>query len=104
MAKHRVQTTEPRKAIAVRLDARQFRRLEALARAAHRTPTNLPEAAVLRDLDARNETARPISMFVADDAEALLPGTLGCSEGESDERYRERSALMDRLFALPDCG
>jgi hypothetical protein len=91
-------------AITVRLDAQQFRRLEALARADHRTPTNLVEAAILRELDAREEAARPISLFVGDDAEALLPGTLERSEGESDERYQERSALMDRLFAIPDCG
>jgi predicted transcriptional regulator len=104
MAKPKAATSRPRTAITLRLDAEQFRRLESLARAENRTPTNFVEAAVLRDLDAKEEAARPTSMFLADDAETLLPGKLLRSDGESDNRYRERSALMDRLFALPDCG
>lgn len=91
-----------KQAITLRLDQTQFRRLERLARAENRTPTNYVETAVLREMDAKEEASRVITMFVAEDAARLVPGALARSEGESDERYAERSALMDRLFAIPD--
>lgn len=91
-----------RQAITLRLDPEQFRRLESLARAENRTPTNYVETAVLRDMAAKEETTRVITMFVAADAAGLVPGPLARTQGESDERYLERSALTDRLFAIPD--
>lgn len=42
-----------------------------------------------------------ITMLVPPEAAALPPGKLLRTKGESDERYAERSALMDRLFAIP---
>lgn len=90
-----------KQAITLRLDPAKFRRLELLARAENRTPTNYVETAILRDMDAKEEAARVITMFVPQDA-AIRPGALMRTEGESDERYTERSALMDKLFAVPD--
>ena len=43
-----------------------------------------------------------ITMLVPEEAAVLLPGALVRIEGESDERYAERSTLMDKLFAVPD--
>jgi hypothetical protein len=43
-----------------------------------------------------------ITIAVAPEATTLSPGPLVRTEGESDERYAERAALMDRLFAMPD--
>lgn len=93
-----------KQAITLRLDQAQFRRLERLARAENRTPTNYVETAVLRDMEAKEEAARVITMFVAEEAAGLIPGALLRTEGESDERYAERSAVMDKLFAIPDAG
>ena len=91
-----------KQAITLRLDPAKFRRLELLAQAENRTPTNYVETALLRDMEAKEETARVITMFVPDEAAALLPGALARTEGETDERYAERSTLMDKLFAVPD--
>ncbi len=88
--------------VTLRLDLERFRKLELLARAENRTPTNYAETALLRDMDAKEEAARVITMFVPGEAAALVPGELARTEGESDERYAERSALMDSLFAIPD--
>ena len=93
-----------RQAITLRLDPEQYRRLELLAGAENRSPTNYVETAVLRDMAAKEETARAITMFVPADAAGLVPGPLLRTEGEPDERYAERSALMDKLFAMPDSG
>ncbi len=88
--------------VTLRLDADRFKRLEILARAENRTVTNFVETAVLRDMEAKEEAARVITMFVPPKAAALTPGPLVRTEGESDERYAERSALMDVLFSIPD--
>jgi hypothetical protein len=88
--------------ITLRLDEASFRKLELLAKAENRTPTNFVETAVLRDVEAKYEIARVITMYVAPEAETVTPGPLLRSDGESDERYAERSALMKRLFAIPD--
>ncbi len=107
MPKARVHSGQPVSAgkkipITLRLDEERYRRLAQLASAENRTPTNFVETAVLRDLDARDEAARVITMHVGADAAELSPGTLLRTEGESHERYAERAALMDRLFAIPD--
>lgn len=91
-----------KQAITLRLDPAKFRRLEILAQAENRTLTNYVETAVLRDMEAKEEAARVITMFVPEEAAAFLPGALVRTEGESDERYAERSTLMDKLFAVPD--
>jgi len=53
-------------------------------------------------MEAKEEAARVITMFVPKEAADLAPGLLMRTEGESDERYAERSALIDKLFAIPD--
>lgn len=106
MAASRRASTSTRKAgaITLRLDADTQRRLALAARAENRSPTNYVETLLLRDLTAREETGRVLTMLVPPEAAALTPGPLLRSEGESDARYAERSALFDRLFALPDNG
>jgi hypothetical protein len=93
-----------KQAISLRLDPVRYRRLELLAQAENRTPTNYVETVVLRDMEAKEEAARVITMFVPQEAADLVPGPLMRTEGESDERYAERSALMEKLFAIPDAG
>jgi hypothetical protein len=89
-------------ALTLRLEEARFRTLELLAEAENRTPTNYVETALLRDMAAKEEAARAITMLVPPEAAALTPGPLLRTEGESDERYAERSALLDRLFDIPD--
>lgn len=60
--------------------------------------------ALPRDLDAKEEVARVITMFVPDEAAGMTSGLLTRTKGESDQRYAERSVLMDKLFAMPDAG
>ena len=91
-----------KQAITLRLNPAKFRRLELLAQAENRTPTNYVETALLRDMEAKEEAARVITMFVPKEAAELDPGALMRTEGESDERYAERSTLMEKLFAVPD--
>jgi hypothetical protein len=92
----------PKLPITLRLDPVTFKKLEQLARAENRTPTNYVETAVLRDIEAKEEAARVITMFVPKEAADLIPGALLRTAGESDERYAERSELMDKLFAISD--
>ncbi len=98
----RSDTERGKQAITLRLDPAKFRQLELLARAENRTPTNYVETALLRDMEAKEEAARVITMFVPKEAAELEPGPLTRTEGESNERYAERSVLMDKLFAVPD--
>ncbi len=91
-----------KQAITLRLDPAKFRQLELLAQAENRTPTNYVETALLRDMEAKEEAARVITMFVPKEAADLDPGALMRTEGESNERYAERSTLMEKLFAVPD--
>lgn len=88
--------------ITLRIDETRFRKLALLAEAENRTPTNYVETALLRDMAAKEEAARVITMFVPPEAAGVAAGPLLRSEGESDERYAERSALFDRLFDIPD--
>jgi hypothetical protein len=93
---------EVKQAITLRLDAATYRRLERLAQAENRSPTNYVETAVLRDMATKGEASRVITMFVPEEAANLVPGPVMRTGGESDERYAGRSALMDKLFAIPD--
>lgn len=88
--------------ITLRIDEARYRTLALLAEAENRTPTNYVETALLRDMAAKEEAARAITMFVAPEVADLTPGALVRSEGESDERYAERTQLFDRLFAISD--
>ena len=89
-------------AITLRLDEARFRRLELLAAVENRSVTNYVETALLRDMAAKEEATRPLTMFVPPDAAALTPGVLLRNADETAARYAERSAVMDRLFDLPD--
>jgi hypothetical protein len=105
MTSTRNSTSIPRKVpITLRIDEARFHKLTLLAEAENRTPTNYVETALLRDMAAKEEAARAITMFVAPEAATATPGPLLRSEGESDDRYAERSSLFDRLFAIPDNG
>lgn len=92
---------EPKVAVTLRLPKSEFMRLELMATAENRTPTNFVETAVLQSMAAKEEVARVITMYVPDDAK-VKPGPLLRSEGESDERYAARSALVDQLLAIGD--
>jgi hypothetical protein len=89
--------------ITLRIDEDRFEKLSLLAEAENRTPANYAETALLRDMAAKEEAARVITMLVPPEAASTTPGMLLRSEGESDDRYAERSLLFDRLFAIPDC-
>jgi predicted transcriptional regulator len=97
-------TSRPRSAISLRLDPEAQRRLVLLARAENRSPTNYVETLVLREIAARMEAARVLTVLTPDDAAAASPGALLRTEGDSDARHAAREALYDRLFALPDEG
>jgi len=56
-----------------------------------------------RDSDSNVEHTHVITMFVPPKSAALTPGPLVITQSEADERYTERSALMDVLFSIPDC-
>jgi len=89
-------------AITLRLDEARFRRLEMLAAAENRSVTNYVETALLRDMAAKEEATRPLTMFVPPDAAAFTPGVLHRNPDETDARYAERATVMDCLFDLAD--
>ena len=89
-------------AITLRLDEARFRKLEMLAAAENRSVTNYVETALLRDMAAKEELSGPLTMFVPADAASVTPGVLLRNADETDARYAARTAVMDRLFDLPD--
>ncbi len=90
------------KALTLRLDAGRFERLAALAAAENRTPTNYVVTLVLRDLAAKDEARRVISVYAAPEAAELTPGPLGRGAEEPEERYEQRKALVAELLSIPD--
>ena len=92
------------KALTLRLDPANFRRLAAVARAEHRTPTNYVETLVLHDLAAKDEERRVISVYAPPEVGALIPGELERSAGETDKRYARRKKLVKELLSIPDEG
>lgn len=89
-------------AVTLRLGAEDYRRLSLVARTENRNPTNYVETLVLRDIAAREEASRVITMLVPADVASIAPGVLLRTEGDSDARHAERVELFDRLFDLPD--
>lgn len=89
-------------ALTLRLDPAGFRRLRLLAAAENRTPTNWVETVVLRELRARDEANRVLTVASAPELEGAAAGELLRSEGETDARYAERRALLSELLAIPD--
>lgn len=92
------------KALTLRLDSESFGRLAAIARSENRTPTNYVETLVLRDLDAKGETHRVLTIYAAPETAKLAPGELERTRGETDERYEQRKKLVDELLSIPDEG
>jgi hypothetical protein len=92
------------KAITLRLDPGSFGRLAAVASAENRTPTNYVETLVLRDLEAKDEANRVITVYAAPETARLVPGALERTEGETDERYAQRKRLVAELMSIPDEG
>jgi hypothetical protein len=90
------------RALTVRLDADQYDRLAATARTENRTPTNYVETLLLRDLAAKDESARILRMYIAPEAKDVIPGEVERIAGESDEEHAERSKLFRDLMSLPD--
>jgi hypothetical protein len=90
-------------AITLRLDAERVRRFQAIAEAENRSLTNYVETALLRDLARREEADRVITMYVAPGVpDSIRPEDVVRAEGESDEAYAERQALMLELWSIPD--
>ena len=90
-------------AIPLRLDPARVARLQAIAEAEHRSLTNYVETALLRDLARREEAQRVITMYVAPGVpDNIRAEDVVRAEGESDEDYTERQALMVDLWSIPD--
>ena len=98
-------TAKPRAKVAItlRLDPDRAARLQAVAEAENRSLTNYVETALLRDLARREEAERVITMYVAPGApDSIRPEDVVRAEGESDEDYAARQALMVELWVIPD--
>jgi hypothetical protein len=90
-------------AITLRLDPDRAARLQAIAEAENRSLTNYVETALLRDLARREEAERVITMYVAPGVpDSINPEDVIRAEGESDEDYAMRQALMVELWSIPD--
>jgi len=59
---------------------------------------------VLRDLEAKDEANRVITVYAPPETAALVPGELERGEGETDERHAHRKKLVDELLSIPDEG
>ena len=94
--------TQVLKALTLRLDPAHFTRLAALAARENRTPTNYVETLVLRDIEAKDELRRVISVHAAPETADMAPGVLERGEDESDARYTRRKAAFDALLSIPD--
>jgi hypothetical protein len=90
------------RALTLRLDAEQYERLRAAARAENRSPTNYVETLLLRDLAAKDDGGRILRMYVAPETKDMTPGEVERIVGESDEEYAERRKLFRELMSLPD--
>jgi hypothetical protein len=90
-------------AITLRLDPERVALLQAIAEAENRSLTNYVETSLLRDLSRREEAERVITMYVAPGVpDSIRPEDVIRAEGESDEDYAERQALMVELWSVPD--
>jgi len=90
-------------AITLRLDADRAALLQAAAESENRSLTNYVETALLRDLARREEAERTVTMYVAPGVpDSIRPNDVIRAEGESDEDYAERQALLVELWSIPD--
>ena len=82
----------------VRLDPNNLQRLRRIAEAEHRSVAAYLELLVERDLAERDEAERVVHIHVAPELAGLPQGTIGREDGESDERYERRKAVLTALF------
>jgi hypothetical protein len=91
-------TAQGRPGVTVRLSRGVHARVGRISRAEHRSVAAYIEALVERDLAARDEAERLVRVFSSPDLAGVPYAPVSRSEGESDERYAERSDALDRLF------
>jgi hypothetical protein len=92
-------------AITLRLEPENASRLQALAQEENRTLTNYVETVLLRDLSRRDEAARVITMLAAPGTSSHIePHDIVRGEGEPDDAYAARRALLVELWSIPDDG
>jgi hypothetical protein len=84
--------------VTVRLDPEDLDRLRRIAEAEHRSVSAYLELLVERDLAARDEAERVVHVYVAPELVGLPQGAIGREDGESDERYERRKAILTALF------
>lgn len=91
-------------AITLRLDVAVFQRLKLVAAAENRTPTNLVETVLLRELRARDEARRVLTIAIAPELAGVEAGELIRGEDEDDAEYERRRAVFSELLAISDAG
>ena len=91
-------------ALTLRLDPALFRQLALLARAENRSPTNLAETILRREISARDEATRVLTVAAAPELAGTDPGKLLRTEGESADRFARRASVVAELLAIPDRG
>lgn len=87
-----------RTGITVRLAADTRDRVQRIAAMEHRSVAGYVAMLIERDLHARDEAERVITVFVAPELEGQPMGIVGREEGESDEDYARRAEALDTLF------
>lgn len=90
--------TIARAGVTLRLDPETHDRLRRIAAAEHRSVSAYLEMLVARDLAAREEAERVIRVHVAPEIADEPPGEWNREDGESDEAFAERSAILDKLI------
>jgi hypothetical protein len=91
-------TAAARTGVTVRLDPEDLDRLRRIAEEEHRSVAGYLELLVERDLAAREEAERVVYIHVAPELAGLPQGPIGREDGESDERYERRKAVLTALF------
>lgn len=87
-----------RTGVTVRLAPALHARLQRIARAEHRSVSAVLERLVERELRARDEAERVIRVYVAPELAGQPQGDILRRDGESDDAYAERSAILQALF------
>lgn len=90
--------TTARAGVTLRLDPDTHDRLRRIAAAEHRSVSAYLEMLVARDLAAREEAERVIRVYVAPEIADEPFGEINRENGESDERYLERSTVLKMLY------
>lgn len=93
--------TAARTGVTVRLDPEDLYRLRRIAEAERRSVAGYLELLVERDLAARDEAERVVHIHVAPELAGLHQGPVRREDGESDEQYERRKAVLTALFGEP---